>query len=113
MTNGPHQRSTRHVSAVGWTGTLPTGFPITLSRAGQQVTTSPRCRSGVLIVGTDSSRVLFIDSSAATVFKAYAFGNTTITGISRDAGTGRLMVATSDGKMFLVAMEADPASGSP
>ncbi len=102
-----------HVYALTSAGALVSNFPLTLSPA-DQVSCSPMFRSGVLVIGTgpnagtSGGRVYFIDESTGNIFKRYDFGPTTITGLARDAGTGRLMIATSGGDLYFVPFETDP-----
>jgi hypothetical protein len=96
-------------------GTLATGYPVSVGSA--QITSSPLYRqdSGVIAVGASDGYVYFIDRSAASVFKRFfVSASGTVSSVSYDKNIPAFMVSSSDGKLVFInaADVTDPTSSS-
>ena len=74
--------------------------------------------SGIIVAGTTTGKLYFIDRSAATLVRKYDFGPTeSVSGIGFDANANRFMVTTSDsatedGRLHYIDRITDPTPSS-
>jgi hypothetical protein len=103
------------------TGAAVTGYP--WSTGSGAFATAPFVQSGVIVAGTTSGSLYFIDQnsngSLPAKIQTYEFGSSTaISGIAYDQITSRYIVSTAnatnkDGKLYYFALVADPTTAYP
>jgi MYXO-CTERM domain-containing protein len=107
-----------HVYVVNDAASAVTGFPFRPGTASESFTTSPLYRAGVIVIGSSTGMLYFIDQNAdgssPAVIQTYKFGATTqISSVAYDNSTNRYLVSTADptakdGKIYYIAAVADP-----
>ena len=110
-----------HLMVVNSSGAAVTGFP--WSTGSGAYATAPFYQSGVVVMGTTTGSLYFIDQnyngSSPQKIQTYEFGsNTAISGIAYDQVTSRYLVSTAnatnkDGKLYYFALVADPTTNFP
>lgn len=109
------------VLALSSAGAALTGYPYTPGSTSDAIRSALLYRSGVLVVGTTTGRLFFIDrqtGSGASLIRQYYFGATeSVSGVGFDPNTNRYMVSTSDsttkdGRLYYVDVIADPTPSS-
>jgi outer membrane protein assembly factor BamB len=100
-----------HLYALQTNGSLYAGYPYALTGT-EKLTTSPLYRSGVIVIGSDSGNVYFVDqhnaSNLPSLFFRYVVGAGAVSSVSYNANSGNYMVGTADGKLVFIPSMADP-----
>jgi hypothetical protein len=95
-----------HLYAMAPAGTPLAGYPVNV---GQPVRTAPLFWQGVIVAGTAGGKVALVDESSSAVFKTYSLGTgSAMSTVSYDSLKIKYLVATGDGKLFYLNVEADP-----
>jgi len=99
-----------------------TGYPYLPGDANAAIRSAILYQSGVIVVGTTTGKLYFIDRNNGTtgpaLIRQYNFGPTqSVSGIGYDASVGRYMVSTSDatakdGRLLFIDAISDPTPGS-
>jgi hypothetical protein len=111
------------VVALNVSGTPLTGYPYVPGSTSDSIRSALLYANGLVIVGTTTGKVFFIDRNNGTtgpaLVREYYFGPTEqVSGVGFDSNTSRYMVATSDpttkdGRLYYVDLIADPTPGTP
>jgi hypothetical protein len=110
------------VFALDSSGARLTGYPYSIGAASDSVRSAVLYLSGVLVVGTTTGKLQFIDRRNGTtgpaLIRAYNFGpSESVSGVAYDGNTSRFMVSTSssstkDGRLYYFDAVTDPTPGS-
>jgi hypothetical protein len=111
------------VVALDSSGTPLTGYPYLPGATGDSIRTALLYTGGILVVGTTTGKLYFLDRNNGTtgpaLVKHYFFGPTeAVSGIGFDSNANRYMVstadpATHDGRLYYFDLTADPTPGIP
>jgi hypothetical protein len=111
------------VVALNASGTALTGYPYVPGSAGDSIRTALLYTGGILVVGTTTGKLFFLDRNNGTtgpaLVKAYYFGPTqAVSGIGYDSSASRYMATTADpnvndGRLYYFDQVADPTPGTP
>jgi hypothetical protein len=110
------------VFALDSSGAALTGYPYSMGASSDSVRSAVLYLSGVLVVGTTTGKLQFIDRRNGTtgpaLIRAYNFGpSESVSGVAYDGNTSRFMVSTSsssakDGRLYYFDAVTDPTPGS-
>jgi hypothetical protein len=110
------------VVALDSSGAALTGYPYTPGTASDAIRSALLYQGGVLVVGTTTGKLFFIDRSTGSgvaLIRQYYFGPTeSVSGIAYDTTTSRYLVSTSDatakdGRLYAFDLISDPTNLSP
>ena len=99
-------------------GVYSAGYPMTPDSSTGPIRSALLYVEGVIVAGTTTGKLYFIDRSAATLVRKYDFGPTeSVSGIGYDANVNRFMVTTSDpatedGRLHYIDRITDPTPSS-
>jgi hypothetical protein len=110
-----------HLYALDATGAPLPGFPFAPGTSSDVISTAPLYLSGVIVAGTTSGKLLFIDrnnGSGPAVIRQYVFSpGTVVSTVAYAPNTNDYMVSTSnsvtkDGRVTYIDLVADPTPAS-
>ena len=100
-------------------GVLSASYPMTPDSSTGAIRSALLYANGLMVAGTTTGKLFFIDRSAATLVRKYDFGATeSVSGIGYDANANRYMVTTSDaatedGRLHYIDRISDPTPSAP
>jgi hypothetical protein len=110
------------VIALNASGTPLTGYPYLPGSTSDAIRTALLYANGVLVVGTTTGKLFFLDRNNGTtgpaLIRQYFFGPTeAVSGVGYDPGVSRYMVTTSDssandGRLYYIDLVSDPTPSS-
>jgi outer membrane protein assembly factor BamB len=105
------------------TGAALTGYPLVPAATTDKIRTAPLSQGGLLVVGTTTGKLFFIDRNNGTtgpaLYREFYFGPTeSVSSVGYDTSASRYMVSTSDsgtndGRLYYIDLIADPTAGAP
>jgi outer membrane protein assembly factor BamB len=111
------------VVAISAAGAVRTGYPYVPGTTSDSIRSALLYAGGLVIVGTTTGKVFFIDRNNGTtgpaLVRQYYFGPTQqVSGVGYDSNVSRYMVATADpttkdGRIYYVDLIADPTPSTP